>query len=860
MLWYNIYMAKQKKLNSETQTRSLDASGFYSDCQKKDMLYAALIRSPVETVKITGINIPDLPEDYYFYTANDIPGEKTLKLDEVEARIFGYDRISYVGEPVGIIIGPDQHIVDKLSKDAEIKFDIGTMESALKQVMKTNQKKIEQEIVDDSDKKSVDILDDITDSINEMPSLDTVYDKKNFVPVFDQKIAHRELKTGLFTDKEIDEVYEELKTDDDIIVAGKWDEKISNPYWQETNGAFAYMENDILQVYVPTKWTYHVYKTISDVLNIPADKIYVHKTISSETKSSGLWRTTQLAAQVAIAAYHSNRPVKLVLSHEEEDSFFVAGVKTKFNYRSLVSKSTGVIKAMEVHINIDVGSANPFAQEITDRMAIASCNYYKPQNLYINAFAHTSKNPPTSLSIKSVDSQAFFAIENHMEQIASQVQIPLPEECSEEELKKILATTKNQKDIQYFKVMEDSAAYKYVVLDKRNFDVRLINAAPTNFPLKLDLGNISEAIYTVKDQSDYDRKNTAFRGDAETRMNKNEQSFFALPLRGIGLATAYNNSGYLGERTIPFDPKLEVTLTANNNVEIHARKPSDSIKNIWRNIVAQTLQLKSENNKDIIEINSDFSINDIPKTPEDANNFISIMNDLLRKCCNDIKKKHFQQPLPIVAKKTMGKTSKRVWDNDTFAGNPFYSTGFAAAVVEVELDLYTYSEKIKNIWVTLDCGEILDEAAARKTISLEIQQELASLVAGKTVTCDNFHITFIKSKRKPCQLNKLIHNTIPAAFSSALSLALTTNLTTIPCTEKKLFKLVQDLNKPQIVPAISQKTLDGTEIEKDDKVEPENNDIVDSNENVEKNDNIDSIKEELNTEAKQVEGEIKDDN
>ena len=857
----------KKKLPLDKQMRSLDANGFYSDCQRKDMLYAALIRSPVSTTKITKIEIPDLPEDCMFYTADDIPGKKFLELNNVESKVFGFDNMAYSGEPIGIVLAPNEILARELANKAQVKSEIVSMESAAEQatidldenttddivapipeelppsediihnddidfvqdtseivmndsplenIPTTEENKSEEESEESSDedennkevivteengeKKELVIVDaeelvGLQDTINNLVPLDTVFDKDNFDPDFDKRVAHRKLKVGLFTEKSRVDVYQELKTDDDVFVSSSWEQNISNPYWQETNGAFAYIEQGNIHVYSPTKWTSYLQKTLTEVLNIPSEKIYIHKTVSSEIKSSGLWRTTRLAAQVAVASYLSGKPVKLILSHTEEDSYIPAGVKAKFAYKSLVSKSTGVIKSMEIHINIDIGAANPFAQEITDRMAIASCNYYTPENVWINSYAHTSDNPPTSLSIKSVDSQALFAIENHMQQISAKVEIPLPEECTEEELNEIL-NSKDEKYIQYFKVRQQTGINKYVVIDKEKFDVRIINSMSPNFPLKLSLGNVKEAIFRIKDMSDFDRKYVTFASDAQSRMHDVENSFFALPLRGIGLSTAYNNSGFLGKSTIPFDPKIEATLTANNCVVIHARNPSDSIKNIWRNIVSQTLQLKSENSKDdIIEIDSNFSLDEMPKLPEDANSFVSIMNELLRKCCNDIKKKHFQQALPIYSKKSMPRVSKRIWDTETFSGNPFYNTAFAACVIEVDLDLYTYSEKIKNLWLVIDCGEILDVQAVKKTVYLEIQQELTALVEGKTVTCENINIEFIKSKRKPCQINKLIHNTIPAAFSSALSLALTTSLSTIPVTESKLFELVENMSK-----------------------------------------------------------------
>ena len=69
------------------------------------------------------------------------------------------------------------------------------------------------------------------------------------------------------------------------------------------------------------------------------------------------------------------------------------------------------------------------------------------------------------------------------------------------------------------------------------------------------------------------------------------------------------------------------------------------------------------------------------------------------------------------------------------------------------------------------------------------------LVKGKTVSCDSININFVKTNNRSGQVGGLIHNSLPAAFSSALSLALTTQLTEIPCTEELLFQLIRDRTK-----------------------------------------------------------------
>ena len=78
-------MAVKKKTNSKLHLRSLEATGFYSDASRDGMLYAVLVRSPAATGKVKNVTIPSLPEGYYLFTADDIPGNKKIT---VKHKIF----------------------------------------------------------------------------------------------------------------------------------------------------------------------------------------------------------------------------------------------------------------------------------------------------------------------------------------------------------------------------------------------------------------------------------------------------------------------------------------------------------------------------------------------------------------------------------------------------------------------------------------------------------------------------------------------------------------------------------------------------------------------------------------------------
>ena len=729
----------KKEQTVKQRKRSMEATGFYSDASREGTLFAVLVRSPAATGKIKGVTIPELPEGYYLFTAQDIPGNKKVTVNNQEWKILGYDDVAYSGEPVGILCGPDENKVLELLENVSVNFDIDSLESALKKAMKHHRRPVVN-LSKTSD------LSSFVSEINELPSLDTVLDNRRVEQNVEEQVAFREIKTGMFLKKSIPQAEKKLfESKDNFITQENWQFSFLAPLWKETCGSFCWKEGKYLHISAPTRWTTHLMNTVADTLNIPAENIIVHKTKTSGVFSKGLWRTSVVSAQVALASYLTSKPVKLVLTQEEQDSYMAPGVETKVTYKTAVTPE-GILNGVSAIIDIDVGCFNPFAQEIADRMSIVACNYYKPQNVHIIAKAHTSKNPPTSICLRGIDSQIFFAIENQMQKIAEQTEM-LPEE-----------------------------------LRKVNYQNKV-----TKYPFNFDFENATDCFTKAVQISDFNRKYSSYNMDAVDRVQENSNPFFALPLRGIGIATSFNVSDFYGTTSFASDCKVEVTLLQNEHVVIHALNPSQGIQEIWKKTAAEILKI----NKNNISIDSEYEFSDLPDTPEDAINSISTVNELIKKACQDIEKKRFNDALPITVKKSQPASLKKNWDSETFTGTPFGPSSLATAVVEVELDTYTYNERIKGIWIVIDCGELFDKGAALRAVRLEIQQQLEMLVEDKTIPCGNITINFIESKNRAGQIGDLVRNTLPAAFSSALSLALATQLTKLPCTEKQIFELIK---------------------------------------------------------------------
>ena len=113
--------AKQKK-----QSTKISFQGdFYSDLTMDNMLYGAIVRSPAKTGIITSISHGNLPDGYYLFTARDVPGSNLIDTPLGKVPVFSEGNISYFGEPLGILVGPDEDNV-RIVSVIEIVFDTNT--------------------------------------------------------------------------------------------------------------------------------------------------------------------------------------------------------------------------------------------------------------------------------------------------------------------------------------------------------------------------------------------------------------------------------------------------------------------------------------------------------------------------------------------------------------------------------------------------------------------------------------------------------------------------------------------------------------------------------------------------------------
>lgn len=701
-----------------------------SDLSLKNMLYAVTVRSPVEKGMITSISQGDSVEGCTLITARDVPGSNLVDSAEGKIKVFCDGNVSYEGEPIGLLLGPDEETLERALSDLQIHYDGSPIEHYIQN--------------SDEDAGNSELFGD--------------KDRERLIEFGDCFTMESGKRKGI--DAELAEA--------EVLVKNDWVYSLSPKNYREPCGALCSFNGKTMSVFSPSQWISNLREDLAEVLHFPAKKINVTRTKDWNRSTNSIWYNSIIACQAAVASYKLKTPVKLIYSREEQEHF-IDCMKPILFHTELGADKDGRLKAMKVEVSVDSGSTNVFIGEIMDRLAIACTSCYKADNVSIRVTAHSSNTPPMSLDMQIIDSASFFAMESAVSALAQKLN-------TEPYNSLIFPSDIRKMNLNLHQEEADN-------MDFRNFTM----------PFKFSFPKAEESIDILFDSSDFKNKYIFYNRESLARSRNFSEQFtaspFSPPVRGIGFAIGYEGSFYYGSKVYKADQELSVTLEDYGDLTIHSPPISLPIQEIWTKLASSILDIRPSR----IKIDSHFDSGSEPFIPESAYANISIMTVLLKKCCESIKRKREKEPLPVSVTHKLGSIQKKAWDGGRFMGAPFHSCSFAAATVEVELDNHSFSTKIRKIYIVISGGQILSSQAAEATIRLGIQKILRSLTDGKKTDCEDIKISFMKSDDNPEQIGELVYQVIPSAYLQATSQALGIQLNSLPQNYDSIFQQIRKL-------------------------------------------------------------------
>ena len=247
------YKTSVKKVDNEEKMAG--SALFTNDIQMDNAYFAIQVRSEKAHAKLLKINVPKLPKNYYFISAKDIVKENVCNIIASDWPIFADKEVNYIGETIGLIVGPDKSLC-------------------------------------------LDLADQVK---GEYQDLEPVFDMRN-------SYVHKEFTKGNIAKfKKAKKVYSES------FYTG-YQEQV----YLETQAMLMYLENGQIVVKASMQCPFYIQKAVCRTLGCSPDKVRVIQPAVGGAFGGKEHYPSLMAAQLATAIHKIKKPVKMSFDRKED--------------------------------------------------------------------------------------------------------------------------------------------------------------------------------------------------------------------------------------------------------------------------------------------------------------------------------------------------------------------------------------------------------------------------------------------------------------------------------------------------------------------------------------------------------------
>ncbi|MDR1211353.1 MAG: molybdopterin-dependent oxidoreductase [Spirochaetaceae bacterium] len=668
-----------------------------SDFTLRGSLSMVTIRSPVARGRLLGIDCPSMPSSYTLIQASDIPGKNLLKGTSLP--VLASDSLSYIGEPVALLAGPVRSKLESYAEQITVRAEAAQGVFA-------------------------------PDAAGEAV------------------LARRSVRMG-----DPETAFAGAET----IVEGHYTTGMQAHWYAEHHGAAALPSSTRLLIYTSTQWPFHVRAAAAQVLNMAPKDILIHSGRLGVQMDGKIWYPSLIASHAALAAFLLKKPVRIILTHQEDFFYAPKRHNTGITIKSALGKK-GEITATMAEVTADTGAGGVFTDEVLDRICLGALGAYRYENLDLSGAACPTNTPPRGPFSGFGLAQGFFAAERHASKIAGALH-------------------------------EDPAEWRknHAINAGAGF---AIGVTPREMP------SLDSLLDCAASMSDYNRKWASYELLRNSPKNRGEGGGC---FRGIGIALAYQDNGFFyNDEKEKFS--VELTLDKEGKLEIKTSMADEEENNlIWRRLAAEQLSL----DLDAVSVGP----NSTDKVPDSgpaclSRNIITIPR-LIELAAAAIRKQRFRDPLPITVRRSAGQTRTINWNNAPIDQTALSHPGWAAGVVEIEMDPVTFAPVVRGMWLAVDGGKVISEERARRYLKFSMIHALdwasgddisysGGLIPGDVpARCciplageyPPMEIDFLWSDALVSKgLGDLPYSVIPAAYAQAVSQALDYSFEKLPLT------------------------------------------------------------------------------
>ncbi len=330
---------------------------YTDDIQSPDFLCGKILRSGIARGRIREIHVPELPEGYLIVDHRDVKGINEVHIVMDDTPVFAVDTVEFVGDPILMVVGPDECTVDRILKEIKVEYE-------------------------------------------ELPAeLDPLKATTHF---FQYKIEKGDIAKAF---QEADQVLEET------FSTGHQEH-----VHLETNAMIGEWADGKVTVRGSLQCPYYVYRAVRKALGCEACDLNVVQEATGGAFGGKEDYPSILGCQVAVAAVKAKKPVKVVFSRKEDIAYTPKRHPSVCTYK--VAVKGGRVTAMDIDVTYDAGAYTTLSAVVLQRGSICANGIYDVPNLRVHSRAAKTNSVPNGAFRGFGGPQTFFAIEMMMEHVA----------------------------------------------------------------------------------------------------------------------------------------------------------------------------------------------------------------------------------------------------------------------------------------------------------------------------------------------------------------------------------------------------------------------------------------------------------
>ncbi len=327
---------------------------YVADIKMEGMLYAMTLRSQISKGEIIHIDYPDLPEGYHIINHEDVQGKNIVKVIFEDWPVFTEKKISYLYEPLMLVIGPDKAKIVEILENIKVEYKEETP------------------------------LFDWTDSV-----IDYHFDKGMGSRVFD---------------------------DVDQLIEYTYETGYQEQAYIEPQGFIGYPEGEKTTLIGSIQCPYYVKNAVKQALGVDDDFVRIIQANVGGAFGGKEEYPSLIGCQLAVAVKKIKKPIQLVFEREEDMSVTTKRHPSKTHFQAAIKN--GELIGLKAHVSIDAGATIGLSGVVLSRALLAVTGAYTIDHLDVSGDVYLTNTVPNGAFRGFGAPQMFFAVDMFFEHIA----------------------------------------------------------------------------------------------------------------------------------------------------------------------------------------------------------------------------------------------------------------------------------------------------------------------------------------------------------------------------------------------------------------------------------------------------------